>query len=88
MPSYQIVFIVRTGSDAERTKSVDFVKGLLKGLKVTKEEDLGSKALAYKIKGQLQGHYYELHVEGAMPMDFERKIMENDVILRQLVLRK
>ena len=89
MRSYEIVFIVKTGSEAERKKTVEWVKALLKGVKVTKEEDLGSKAMAYKIAGELSGHYYELVVEGDMiPADFEKKILENEAILRHLVLKK
>ncbi|HSD98160.1 MAG TPA: 30S ribosomal protein S6 [Patescibacteria group bacterium] len=89
MRSYQIVFVVKTGSDAERKKSVSFVTDLLKGTKITKEEDLGSKALAYKIKHEQSGHFYELTVEAeTLPAGFERKLMENDNLLRHLVLRK
>lgn len=87
MRSYQVVLVLKTGSEAERNKTLDFVKGLLKGTKI-KEEDLGSKALAYKIKGELSGHFYDLKVEAeTIPADFERKIIENDTILRHLVLR-
>ena len=89
MRSYEIVFVVKTGSEAERKKTVEWVKALLKGVNITKEEDLGSKALAYKIEGELSGHYYKLVVEGDMlPADFEKKILENEAVLRHLVLKK
>lgn len=89
MRSYQLVVVVRAGSESERKKTVDFVKGLLKGLKITKEEDLGSKALAYQIKHELTGHYYSFVVEGDMiPVDFEKRMMENNDVLRQLVIRE
>lgn len=89
MRNYQVVLVVKTGSEDSRKKIVSFAKDLLKGLKVVKEEDLGSKALTYKIKHELSGHFYNLLVEGdLMPSDFERKLMENDTILRHLVLRK
>lgn len=87
MPSYQIVFVIKTGSDADRKKTVEWVKSLLKGMKVTKEEDLGSKALSYRIRHELSGHYYNLLAEGIVPTDFEKKVLENDVVLRHLVLR-
>ena len=89
MRSYQVVLVVKTGSDDARKKVMGWVKDLLKGVKVTKEEDLGSKALAYKIKHELSGHFYELTVEAeTIPADFEKKLLENDEILRFLVLRK
>lgn len=89
MRAYEIVFVVKTGSDTERKKIVDFVKGLLKGVKLTKEDDLGSKALAYKIKGELSGHYYNIVVEGDLNVsDFEKKVLENNAVLRHLVLKK
>lgn len=89
MRSYQVILVIKTGSEDARKKVVGWVKDLLKDTKVTKEEDLGSKALAYKIKHELSGHFYELTVEAeTMPSDFERKLMENDSILRHLVLRK
>ncbi|HYK08757.1 MAG TPA: 30S ribosomal protein S6 [Candidatus Eisenbacteria bacterium] len=88
MRSYEIVLVVKTGSDTERKKIVSFVTDLLKGMKVVKEEDLGSKALAYKIKHELSGHFYNLTVEGDMiPSDFEKKVLENQAVLRHLVLR-
>lgn len=88
MRSYQVVLVLKTGSEDARKKVTSWVKDLLKGLKVTKEEDLGSKALAYKIKGELSGHYVDIHLEGeSFPLDFEKKVMENADILRHLVLR-
>jgi len=89
MRSYQIVVVIKTGSEDARKKVMGWVKDMLKGLKVTKDEDLGSKALSYKIKHELSGHFYNLVVEtDKMPADFERKLMENDAVLRHLVLRK
>lgn len=88
MRTYEIVLVVKTGSDVERKKITDLVKGMLKGLKVTKDEDLGSKALSYKIKGELTGHYYNFVVEAdTFPADFEKKLTENTSVLRHLVLR-
>ena len=88
MRSYQVILVVKTGSDEARKKVMGWVKDLLKGVKVTKEEDLGSKALAYKIKHEMSGHFYELVVEGEnLPEGFERKLLENTDVLRHLVLR-
>ena len=88
MRSYQVILVVKTGSDDARKKVLGWVKDLLKGVKLTKEEDMGSKALSYKLKHEMSGHFYELVVEGeTMPEGFERKLMENEDVLRHLVLR-
>ena len=89
MRNYRVIVVVKTGSEEARKKILDNAKALLKGAKVTKEEDLGSKALSYKIKGELSGHYYELSVEAeTMPADFEKRLVEVDGVLRHLVLVK
>ena len=47
----ELVLVVRpTLAEANRKKLVESVKALLKGVKVTVENDWGSKALAYPIK--------------------------------------
>lgn len=89
MRNYRIILVVKTGSEEARKKILETVKGLLKNAKVSKEEDLGSKALAYKIKSELSGHYYELTIEAeTMPADFEKRLVEVDGVLRHLVLVK
>ena len=89
MRNYQLVLVLKPSlSESDRKKALEAVKTLLKGLKVTKEEDLGSKALAYKIQGELTGHYFDLQLEGEnLPQGFEKKLQENSDILRHLLLR-
>jgi len=88
MRVYEVVVVLKPVGESQRKKLLEFVKVLLKDVKITKEDDLGSKALAYKIKGELSGHYYDLMLEGeSFPSDFEKKLMENEEILRHLVLR-
>lgn len=89
MRTYELVLVASSDlSEADRKKLLETVKSWLKGVKVTKEDDWGSKALAYAIKGQLQGHYYDLHLEGeAVPSDFEKRLLDSDEVLRHLLLR-
>lgn len=89
MREYKVVVVLKGNlPEGERKKLHDTVVSFFKGLKVTKDEDLGSKALSYKIKGQLQGHFYALSFTGdTFPVDFEKRMADTDDVLRHLVLR-
>lgn len=89
MRIYELIFIVK-GSLAEalRKKLITGVKTLLKDVKITKENEVGQKALAYKIKREANGFYFDFLLEGGtIPSDFEKKLLENENILRHLLLR-
>lgn len=89
MRSYELVLVLRPAlKDVEKKKLLDSVKEWLKGLKITKEEDLGQKALAYSIKKETAGIYLNFLLEGeTVPQGLEKKILVNDNILRHLLLR-
>ncbi len=89
MRSYELILVVKTSlTDALRKKLVTGVKTLLKDLKIVKENEVGQKSLAYKIKSETSGFYFDFTLEGeTVPMDFEKKLLENDNILRHLLLR-
>jgi small subunit ribosomal protein S6 len=76
-------------SESERKKLLDSVKDWLKGVKVTKEEDLGQKPLAYKIKKEIAGVYHILHLETetSVPADIEKRLMNTDAVIRHLLVR-
>lgn len=76
-------------SDSDRKKLIESVKDLVKDMKITKEEDMGQKPLAYKIKKEVAGVFHTIHMESeqAIPQDLERKLLHNDKILRHLVIR-
>ena len=89
MRNYQLVLVLRPSlSESERKKVTETVKGWLKDVKISKEEELGQKALAYKIKKENAGFYlnYELEAE-VIPGDFEKRIIGQDAILRHLLIR-
>ena len=50
---------------------------------------MGQKPLAYTIKKELAGFYHKMQVEGekAIPVDFEKRLLRNESILRHLVIR-
>lgn len=89
MRTYELVIVVKPSlSEKERETFLGTVKSWLKGVKVTKEEDLGSKALAYKIGKELTGHYVNLHLEAeSVTADLEKRLLENESVLRHLLIR-
>lgn len=89
MRSYELILVVKTSlTDTLRKKLITGVKTLLKDLKIVKENEVGRKALAYKIKREASGFYLDFILEGeTVPADFEKKLLENDNILRHLLLR-
>jgi ribosomal protein S6 len=89
MRSYELILVTKTSlTDTLRKKLVADVKALLKDLKIVKENEVGSKTLAYKIKREANGFYHDFALEGEnVPQNFEKKLLENDNILRHLLLR-
>ena len=89
MRLYELILITKTSlSDTLRKKLISGVKALLKDVKIVKENEIGVKSLSYKIKREKDGFYSDFALEGeAIPADFEKKLLENDNILRHLLLR-
>ena len=89
MRSYELILVTKTSlTDALRKKLITDVKAMLKDLKIVKENEVGQKALVYKIKRESNGFYHDFALEGEnIPQNFEKKLLENDNILRHLVLR-
>lgn len=76
-------------TEPARKKLLETLKAWLGKVKVAKEEDWGSKALKYKIKKELTGHFFNLHLEtdATIPADFEKRILLQEEILRHLLVR-
>ena len=89
MRKYEFVLVVKpTVKEADRKKLLEQVKGWLGKVKITKEEEWGQKALAYPIKKQDAGYFYQWQMEGeTFPTDFETKVYQNTSVLRHLLLR-
>lgn len=85
-----MILIVKSSlAEALRKKLTASVKVLLKDLKIVKENEVGQKTLAYKIKRETNGFYFDFMLEGeTVPADFEKKLLENENILRHLLLRR
>lgn len=90
MRTYELVLVVKPSvSEANRKKLLETIKSWMNGVKITKEEDLGSKALKYAIKNELTGHYFDLalQTETSIPTDLEKRLFAQEQILRHLLVR-
>lgn len=90
MRNYDLVLVIKPSlSEADRKKLIESVKGLVKDAKITKEEDWGQKPLSYKIKKELAGYYVLMQLESEVGLgaDMEKKLINNEDILRHLLLR-
>ena len=89
MRTYELVVVIKpTVKEADRKKLLDQVKEWLGEVKVTKENDWGQKALAYPIKKEDAGYYFQLLLEGeTVPAGFETRLIQSTSILRHLLIR-
>lgn len=93
MKNYEIMFIVRPTLGEDDVKKVvkDF-KGVItnNGGKVTKEENMGQRELAYEIKDFKSGYYYVFEVEAKSDKavkEFDRLALINNDIVRHLITK-
>lgn len=89
MRTYELVLVLKPSlTEPARKKLVETVKDWLGKVKVTNEADWGSKALKYKIKKELTGHFFDIKFEGDnIPAEFEKRVMLEDMVLRHLLIR-
>jgi len=90
MRLYELVLVSKTSlSDAERKKLMDQVKDWMGDVKIKSTDEWGQKPLAYAIKKENAGVYTKmiLEGEGAIPVDFETRLLRSDSVLRHLLLR-
>ncbi len=91
MKNYQLVLVLKASlSDVQRKKLLETIKSWLKSVKIAKEEEWGQKPLAYNIRKEAAGFYLNLMLEAkdSFPLDFEKKLVSQDDVLRHLLLRK
>lgn len=91
MRAYELVLVLRPSLSAAVSKNlITAVKSILKDFKFVKENEVGQKTLGYKIKKETNGYYWDFWIEGenAIPKDLEKKLIDNENVLRHLLLRK
>lgn len=93
MRNYEIMFIVRpTLGEDDVKKVVKTFKNIItknEG-KVTKEENMGQRELAYEIKDFKSGYYYVFEVEAKSDKavkEFDRLALINNDIVRHLITK-
>ena len=93
MRNYEIMFIVRpTLGEDDVKKVVKTFKDIItknEG-KVTKEENMGQRELAYEIKDFKSGYYYVFEVESKSDKavkEFDRLALINNDIVRHLITK-
>ena len=93
MKNYEIMFIVRPTLSEDEVKKVvkDFSQIITKnGGKVTKEENMGQRELAYEIKDFKSGYYFVFEVESKDDKaikEFDRLALINNDIVRHLITK-
>ena len=93
MRNYEIMFIVRPTLGEDEVKKVvkDFSDIITKnGGKVTKEENMGQRELAYEIKDFKSGYYFVFEVESKDDKaikEFDRLALINNDIVRHLITK-
>ena len=93
MRNYEIMFIVRPTLGEDEVKNVvkDFSDIITKnGGKVTKEENMGQRELAYEIKDFKSGYYFVFEVEAKDDKaikEFDRLALINNDIVRHLITK-
>lgn len=92
MLTYEIMFIVKTTSEAEKgKKTIEAMKKVItdgKG-KIVETKEMGERKLAYPIKKELNGYYYVLKVSATPEVvhEFDRRASIDENILRHLIIR-
>jgi len=89
---YEVVFIVDpTADDDEVARLTEGFKQIItdQGGKITKEESMGRRQLAYEILHKTEGSFMLLEIEGSGReiAELERRMRVNDRIIRYITVR-
>lgn len=89
MRNYQLILVLRSSlSESQRKKTIETIKKRLTDVKITREEEIGQKTLAYAIKRENAGYYLRLYLESeTIPSDFEKNLHNQDEVLRHILLK-
>ncbi len=93
MRNYEIMFIVRPTLSEDEVKNVvkEFTSVITSnGAKVTNEQNMGQKELAYEINDFKSGYYYLLEVEAnddKATKEFDRLALISKNVIRHLITK-
>lgn len=91
MRTYEMVLVLKTSLTKDRIKKlIGEIGKWLKDIEILKQDELGEKELAFKIKKETRGLFLNLKLEGkdSIPSDFEKRVREEADILRHLLIRE
>lgn len=87
--TYNLTLVLRSSlKDTERKKIIEGIKALIGKAKIA-EKEWGQKVLSYPIKKEVSGVFLNWNIDSdiVIPSDFEKRLLNNDNILRHLLLR-
>lgn len=87
--TYNLTLVLKNSlKEADQKKLAESIKDLLGKAKIS-EKSWGQKALAYPIKREVSGLFLNWNIETdeVIVKDFETKLINNDKVLRHLLLK-
>ena len=92
MNNYETIFLIKDDITEEQRNAVvsEIRKYLVKNGKVSEEENLGKKKLAYEVKKYEYAYYYVINFTGKASIipELERKYRINENILKFITIKK
>lgn len=91
---YEVIVVLNPKAESkEKEKSIGVIEAKIAEMKfeVENREDMGTKSLAYKIKGLDKGDFWCFHVGGKNPIklnEFNLFLNRESNIIRYLILKK
>ncbi len=86
---YQLTLVIKTTlKDGDQKKLLESIKSGFGKAKI-EEKSWGQKALSYPIKKEVSGAFFNWNIDTdeVIEKDFETKLINNDKVLRHLLLR-
>lgn len=89
MTKYRLLVLFKSGLNKEaKDKLFKSFSALIGGTSNEKREELGERKLAYPIKRHPKGEYTVFNFEAkSMPIDFSKRVMMNEDVLRHLLIK-
>ncbi len=90
--TYEVIFITNPDAgEEETTKLIEALQNTIteKGGRITKNENMGRRTLAYEIERKREGNYtlFEIEGSGREIAELERRMRVNDQVMRFLTVR-
>lgn len=91
MRAYEAIFVFRAEEELYK-QGMELIKNELNRseARITKEDDMGTRDLAYPVKKETRGHYYlfEAEIDPFKVNDFSKSVKLMDPVLKHLFVKK